>query len=110
VTAFVTEDDAILRTFVDLTTAAGLRAPEDFSVATLVDPSPARSGAVDVSGLRVPRLEMGAAAVHLLGRLLDEQLDGGRDKPERQVVFPCDVVAGATAGPPPRQPREVQLR
>jgi DNA-binding LacI/PurR family transcriptional regulator len=103
-TAFLTEDDGILRRFQELATAMGLRVPGDVSVVTLVDPSPARPEATDVSGLRVPRLEMGDAAVRMLGELLEGTGGAG----VRRLVLPCDVVAGATTGPPPRQKREVQ--
>jgi DNA-binding LacI/PurR family transcriptional regulator len=106
VTAFATEDDAILRGLLDFAVATGRQPPDDFSVVALVDPTPQPlpvlrqqgSGQLEVSGLRVPRLEMGAAAV----RLLDELLRGPVDAPARQVVLSCRVVAGTTTGPVPQ--------
>jgi DNA-binding LacI/PurR family transcriptional regulator len=98
VTAFATEDDQILRRLLDITRAEGLAPARDYSVVTLVDPTAPAPGGGDVSGLRVPRLEMGATAV----RLLDEMLHGPGDAPHRQVVLGCRVVAGSTTGPVPQ--------
>jgi DNA-binding LacI/PurR family transcriptional regulator len=102
VTAFLTEDDAILRRLLELTRAVGLHAPDDFSLVTLVDPSPLRPDAAGVSALRVPRLEMGAAAVRMLGGMLsDSPQDGADARQPRRLVLPCDLAAGTTTGPPP---------
>ncbi|MEQ4207802.1 LacI family DNA-binding transcriptional regulator [Actinopolymorpha sp. B17G11] len=103
-TAFLTEDDSILRRLLELTSSVGLHAPDDFSLVTLVDPSPLRPDA-DVSGLRVPRLEMGAAAVRMLGAMLSDSPEmgaAGADGADgRRLVLPCDFAAGTTTGPPP---------
>ena len=109
-TAFVTEDDPILRRLLDHTGSAGLASPADFSVVTLVDPAAESPDRRVVSGLRVPRLEMGATAVRLLVDLLAGTRDRDRGRarvpaPPRPVVLGCDLVAGETTGPPPRRPR-----
>jgi DNA-binding LacI/PurR family transcriptional regulator len=78
--------------------AAGLRCPEDFSLALTGEQVYPEPGAQILTGFAVPRRAMGREAVGLLVRLLDG--DTVRDE-ERQQLLPCSFVEGETSGPPP---------
>ncbi|TWD73454.1 LacI family transcriptional regulator [Kribbella amoyensis] len=67
---------------------AGLRLPEDLSLAVLGQPK----GRPDVSGFEVPRRELGRRAV----RLLVDQITGARRTD--QQLLDCPQVPGATIG------------
>jgi DNA-binding LacI/PurR family transcriptional regulator len=69
--------------------------PGDLSLARLGDPA-SPDPDVEWTGFRVPREEMGAAALHLLAGLVS----GERTPEECMLLLPCTPDRGATAGPP----------
>jgi len=80
--------------------AAGRRVPQDCSLVTLNDPD--GDAGEELTGLRLPREEMGAKAVALLLDKLTNVIDQG----PRQVALPCHLVKGETIGPPPERRSE----
>jgi DNA-binding LacI/PurR family transcriptional regulator len=78
---------------------AGLRCPEDLSLALLGAPTGSRGrapgGGAAFSGFDVPMREMGRDAV----RLLLELIAGERRGPTRRLL-PCEPVGGGTVTPP----------
>lgn len=85
---------------------AGLRCPEDLSLALLGAPTGTRGtapgGGADFGGFVVPMRAMGRDAVRLLLRLIE----GDRSGPTRRLL-PCEPVEGATlARPPMTHPRK----
>ncbi|MCG5218897.1 LacI family DNA-binding transcriptional regulator [Streptosporangium sp. KLBMP 9127] len=95
VTAVVTEatdTDAAHRALLAAAERAGLRFPDDLSLATLGDPRDRPKG---LTGFAVPRREMGAAAVRLLTKLIA----GDRTVPRHQLMT-CELEPGETAAPP----------
>jgi DNA-binding LacI/PurR family transcriptional regulator len=81
--------------------AAGLRCPEDFSLALTGEQVYPEPGGQVLTGFAVPRRAMGRAAVRLLVRLLEG--DTIRDE-ERQQLLPCSLIQGETSRPPPAGP------
>lgn len=86
--------------------AAGLRCPQDVSIAMLGDRVDQPSDAPVVSGFALPRRDMGRQAAELLIDLLDEG-DGADERPihhqhgrrpqnHRQRLLPCDPIPGDT--------------
>ncbi|MEV1244245.1 LacI family DNA-binding transcriptional regulator [Nonomuraea sp. NPDC050022] len=95
ITALVTEatdTDAAHRALLVAAEGAGLRFPDDLSLATLGDPADRPAG---LTGFAVPRREMGAAAVRLLTKLIA----GDRTVPRHQLMT-CELEPGETAAPP----------
>lgn len=76
--------------------SAGLRCPDDFSLALLGDRVGRSPGLPALSGFAIPRREMGRAAVRILTGLVA----GDESVPVRQVL-PCPPLVGETVGPPP---------
>jgi LacI family transcriptional regulator len=74
----------------------GLRAPEDLSVIGFDDISEAAAHVPQLSTVRQPLAEMGAAAVRLLLRMLD----GGE---REDVRMPAELVVRETTAPPRRR-------
>lgn len=93
------EDDTTIVAVERAAAEAGLRIPEDASVALLGDP-PLREGARDWTRFSLPREEMGREAVRLLLDLLENE-DG---KPRQLNVACLPIVGDSTAAPkgPPR--------
>ncbi|MFI2364420.1 LacI family DNA-binding transcriptional regulator [Promicromonospora sp. NPDC019610] len=103
------EDDQTVAALERVAAAAGLRIPEDLSVALLGDPAPssspssaasAASAAVTPSGrdwtrFTLPREDMGRAAVGLLLEILDA------DDGPRRLSVACTPVDGDSVGSPP---------
>lgn len=91
------EDDRTIAALERVAAAAGVRIPEDLSVALLGDPAPSgadgRAGR-DWTRFTLPREDMGRAAVGLLLDLLDA--DGG----PRQLSVACTPVDGDSVGRP----------
>jgi DNA-binding LacI/PurR family transcriptional regulator len=81
--------------------AAGLRCPENLSLALTGEQVYPEPGAQILTGFAVPRRAMGRAAVGLLVKLLEG--DTVRDE-ERQQLLPCSLIQGETSGPPPGAP------
>jgi DNA-binding LacI/PurR family transcriptional regulator len=98
------EDDAAIAALERVAAGAGVRIPEDLSVALLGDPAPsggARSGAGqdavpgrDWTRFTLPREDMGRAAVGLLLELLDA------DDGPRRLSVACAPVDGDSVGRP----------
>jgi hypothetical protein len=78
--------------------AAGLRYPEDFSLAMTGEQVYPDPNALVITGFAVPRRAMGREAVRLLVSML------GRDEVDdanRQQLLRCSFIEGDTSGPPP---------
>lgn len=73
----------------------GLRIPEDISVARLGEPERPALTEPDWSGFRVPRIEMGEAALRIV---LQQLSPTERWDAEKQVTVPCQIVTGSTIG------------
>lgn len=78
-----------------LALSRGLSLPADLSIARLGDPEARHTSGVDWSGFTTPRHEMGAAAVRLLHRLVQDRARPG----DTQFLLPCTVTPGSTTGP-----------
>ncbi|GAA5137662.1 LacI family DNA-binding transcriptional regulator [Pseudonocardia adelaidensis] len=99
VTAFVTEatdTSVVARAVGRAIAAAGLRCPQDVSLAMLGEYVVQPAGEPVTTGFAVPRREMGRAAVDLMIDLL-----AGAPVParRRQSLMACAFVAGETTGP-----------
>lgn len=95
VTAVFVEEYADAVALAQVAAQRGVDIPGDLSVVTLGDPTrPASQIDLEFTGFRIPRGEMGSQAVDVLMALLE-----GADT-DRQRLLPCDLVAGATLGPP----------
>ncbi|XVQ08615.1 LacI family DNA-binding transcriptional regulator [Spirillospora sp. CA-255316] len=91
VTAVLAENDVLARQLVAALAERGMSAPADMSLVVLV--TMAEDG---WSSLRIPRHEMGRAAVKMLAQIL-----GGTGKPgEHQQLLPCGPPADDMIGPP----------
>ena len=78
--------------------AAGLRYPEDFSLAMTGEQVYPDPNAPVITGFAVPRRAMGREAA----RLLVSMLGGDEvDDAKRQQLLPCSFIEGDTSGPPP---------
>jgi LacI family transcriptional regulator len=107
VTAVFAEDYADA---VALTAAAaerGLSIPDALSVVTLGQPSQDNPGDREYTGLTIPRQQMGAEALELLGALLGgtagRTLGAGTTATGIQRLLACDLVDHATLAPPSAQ-------
>lgn len=105
VTGFVLGTGPIARSFVDAAQALGKQPPRDFSLALLGDPLEEYAMFPDVTMFKIPRRDMGAAAVRLLAQMLEtdspDPIDpNGRDG-ARQIMLPCRLIPGTTVGPAP---------
>jgi len=95
-TAFVAEIGPIGHRLVESLNALRLRPPDDFSFASLGDPLVEDNPYPDTTTFRIPRQEMGAAAVRLLAQMLEGELS---EVP--QVTLDCSFVPGGTVGDGP---------
>lgn len=96
-TAFVIENRGILERLAELADELGLHAPDDYSMVLL---GPSTEG---VTGLSMPRREMGGHAV----RMLVDMLGDASLEQRRRIELPCAIAAGGTMGSPPAIPRSV---
>ncbi|MCK2241492.1 MULTISPECIES: LacI family DNA-binding transcriptional regulator [unclassified Crossiella] len=102
VTGVLVETTAMAEGLYAQATAAGLSLPGDLSLILLGDNDPSQGGggsAVDWSMFRIPREEMGAAAV----RMLVELLAGRSPDSGRHVLLPCALHEGGTVAAPVRR-------
>ncbi|MEO3926735.1 LacI family DNA-binding transcriptional regulator [Micromonosporaceae bacterium B7E4] len=90
------EDNATGVALAEVTRAAGIRIPDDISVAFLGS-APAPTATRIWTSFELPRVEMGRAAVDLLVKLLD----GVQDRPI-QLLVPCTDVRGNSISRAPR--------
>ncbi|MFC4138272.1 MULTISPECIES: LacI family DNA-binding transcriptional regulator [unclassified Microbacterium] len=90
----------------DALEARGLRVPLDVSMLLLGQPLNPRRGGRRWSGFAVPREEMGARAVLLLSRIIDQQAASAPPLNERDLhqLLDCADVEGATLAPAPTTP------
>lgn len=91
------EDDQAIAALERVAAEAGVRIPEDLSVALLGDPAPSGAGTDagrDWTRFTLPREDMGRAAVGLLLELLDA------DDGPRQLSVACTPVDGDSVGRP----------
>ncbi|GAA1604128.1 LacI family DNA-binding transcriptional regulator [Kribbella sancticallisti] len=94
VTAVVVEETdtgSLSAALLDAVAAAGLRPPDDLSLAVLGQPK----DHPEVSGFEVPRRELGRRAV----RLLVDQITASGPRIAEHVLLDCIPVAGSTIGP-----------
>ncbi|EYB68111.1 periplasmic binding protein/LacI transcriptional regulator [Deinococcus phoenicis] len=98
ITAFLLENDALMRRLLEVAREAGYTVPADFSAAVLGDAISGEAGDPTWSGLHVPRREMGRGAVQALRLLV-------AGEPAASTVFPCEIVVGATIGRGPAEAR-----
>jgi DNA-binding LacI/PurR family transcriptional regulator len=98
------EDDQAIAALERVAAEAGVRIPEDLSVALLGDPAPSGTGTSpgtstgagrDWTRFTLPREDMGRAAVSLLLGILDSDDDG-----PRQLSVACTPVDGDSVGKP----------
>jgi DNA-binding LacI/PurR family transcriptional regulator len=95
ITALFTEEYADAVALLGLAAERGLRVPADLSILTLGDPTrPTTTPAVELTGFRIPRQQMGAHAVEVLMALLEG------DTGHSQRLLACELVDGATLAPP----------
>lgn len=95
VTAFALDTGPGVRAFVEAAQALGKKPPTDFSLALLGDPPEENAVFPEITMFKIPRRDMGAAAVRLLAQMLEADADA------QQVMLPCRLIPGATVGPPP---------
>lgn len=86
------EDDSALAAIESAVERAALAVPDDLTLAVLGDPSPVR-GRRDWMRLRMPRADLGRAAVALLADILD----GGTA--DRHQFMSCEIAPGDTTAP-----------
>lgn len=96
VTAVVVEIGPIISAVLNACKEMALDVPGDMSLGVLGNPFGDMEDMSYFSGFSIPREEMGAQAVHLLIRMLNENSFHG---PQR-VVLPCTPVTGNTIAPP----------
>ena len=96
ISGFMVEDDSLGTRLLAAAASQGLAAPGDFSLAVLGDPLSPGDETPAWTTFRIPRRAMGAGAVDLLLKLLQQE-EGSA--PARQT-FACEFVPGITTGPP----------
>jgi DNA-binding LacI/PurR family transcriptional regulator len=94
VTAIIAEDDLLGEQTLSITAAMGLACPADFSLAVLGDALSLVEDEHPWTMWKSPRIEMGAEAVRLLVRLLNDPAHG----PYRTVLS-CQFAPGHTVSP-----------
>lgn len=97
-TAIVVHDMRLAEPVLRQAAGRRLRVPDDVSVAVLEDPPPPAEIEIALTGVSIPRREMGATAI----RLLIDQLDADAPSVPKQVVLPCSLVVGGSTAPPRR--------
>lgn len=97
------EDDRTIASLARVAAQAGVRIPEDLSVALLGGPSPSdpqRAPGRDWTRFTLPREEMGRTAVALLLEILD------KDNGPHQLTVACTPVDGDSVGRPRQVARD----
>jgi DNA-binding LacI/PurR family transcriptional regulator len=90
------EDDRTIAALERVAAEAGVRIPEDLSVAVLGGHVPSGTGGRDWTRFTLPREEMGRAAVALLLEILENDDDNG----PRRLSVTCTQVDGDSVGRP----------
>lgn len=91
------EDPAQAQTLVESLEREGVRVPDDLSVVALGSREGGDTGRIDLTRLVAPRAELGAVAVRLLWRLVNDPAAVPLE--ERRSLLACRVVVGATLAP-----------
>lgn len=110
-TAILVAPEQFPEEIVDALTTRGLRMPEDVSMLLLGQPHHVRHRGRAWSGFLVPREEMGARALVLLSRIVDEESRPTSDPRDRldetdlHQMLPCPDVDGASLAPAPASER-----
>ncbi len=102
-------NDAAALGCIEALAEAGLRVPDDISVAGFDDTLAARSVVPQLTSVRQPLREMGARAVELLLARINSPATPSRSIPQ-PVVFPVDLTPRASVGAPPAVGRLVPAR
>lgn len=91
-----TEDTRLTSALDAVAATAGIRFPQDTSIALLGDPPSWTPDRRDWTRFSLPRVEMGAEAA----RMLIELLEGRAEAPQRRSL-PCSFIPGDSIGPAP---------
>jgi LacI family transcriptional regulator len=86
---------------------AGLRVPDDISIAGFDDTLAARTTVPQLATVRQPLRAMGSRAVDLLLAILQPQVGPGTAAQHSPIVFPVELVPRASVGAPPAVERIV---
>lgn len=99
-TAVFCANDGVAFGCMEALSSAGLRVPDDISVAGFDDTLSARASVPQLSTVRQPLRQMGARAVELLLDLARTGPRGIGDVPSSPVIFPTEPVLRASVAPP----------
>jgi DNA-binding LacI/PurR family transcriptional regulator len=99
-TVVLIEDPAQVTAVGDILERNGVGAPDGISLIALSGRENGVAGGRDVTRLVAPRTELGAAAVKLLWKLINEP--GAVSAGERRVMLDCQIATGSTLAAPPR--------
>ena len=102
-------NDAVAVGCIEAFGEAGLRVPDDVSVAGFDDTLAARSVVPQLTSVRQPLRAMGAKAVELLLARIDHPA-GASDSVPEPIVFPVDLARRASVGAPAKVQRLVPSR
>ena len=97
-TVVLIEDSGQVAAVGDVLDRKGLGIPDDISLIGLSGRENGETGGRDVTRLVAPRTELGAAAVRLLWKLINEP--GTVSPGERRVMLDCQIAAGSTLSSP----------
>jgi LacI family transcriptional regulator len=101
-------NDAIAMGCIEVLAEAGIRVPDDVSVAGFDDTLGARTTVPQLTTVRQPLRAMGVKAVELLLEQIGQS--GVRGAAKAPYVFPTELVIRASVGAPPAAPRMVPTR
>jgi DNA-binding LacI/PurR family transcriptional regulator len=99
-TVVLIEDPAQATHVSDALDRGGMAVPERISVIALGSRENEEERGRDITRLVAPRTELGAAAVKLLWKLINQP--GEVAARERRLMLKCQIVAGSTLLRPPR--------
>ncbi len=100
-------NDALAIDCLETFAEAGLRVPEDVSVAGFDDTLAARTTVPQLTTMRQPLRAMGGRAVEVLLSRVRRQNGEPAEELENPIVFPVELVTRASVGPPPAVDRVV---
>ncbi|HVZ63169.1 MAG TPA: LacI family DNA-binding transcriptional regulator [Lacunisphaera sp.] len=101
--------DAVAIGCMETLAEAGIRVPDDVSVAGFDDTLGARTCVPQLTTMRQPLHAMGERAVELLLARIARQNGGGRVLSGKTVVFPVELMARASVAAPPAAVRMVPV-
>ncbi len=100
-------NDAIAIGCMEALASAGIRIPDDVSIAGFDDTIAARTTVPQLCTVRQPLRAMGARAVEVMMRRIDAMRGKGGDELVNSVVFDTTVVLRGSLSKPPAEPRLV---